>query len=399
MKKRITAFMLVLMLLSFSAFADSGDAITDFGVRWLSLDSVANSENPVFSPASAYFALSMLALGAKEETLDEIRLITGDENAACELMNALMQERGETKLSIANSTWLDLKYELNNEYAEKLSKGLKAEAFRLKLSSAEVVEQLNAWVNEKTEGMIPRTINEPFTENTALALASTVYFNGSWLHEFMPEATRKRDFTLDNGETVEAQFMNTTAPFGYLEQDDGSKCVVMKYSDGDTAMLAILPPSGVKASEYIHELNAEAVKGMLSSAEKNRLQLIIPKIEASGDYDLVDVLKDLGIKSAFDMNKSDLSGILDDPSIPLWVSDALHKAKLSMGEKGTEAAAVTVIAIAAGSAPGYTPPPCVQFDRSFIYMLMDLRTSSALFMGIVNDPSRFDLSTQEMVLE
>ncbi len=396
MKKRVAALMLALIMLSFPAFADSGDALTDFGVKWLSLDSVGGSENPVFSPASAYFALSMVALGAKGDTLDQIRALTGDENAARDLMSSLIEKRGETKISIANSAWLDHKYELNADYSEKLAEGLSAEAFKLKLSSEEAVERINAWVNEKTEGMIPKTISEPFSDDACLALASTIYFNGSWLHDFAPENTLERTFVRDDGEYVKAQFMETTAPFGYCENGDGSKCVTMKYTDGDTAMLAILPPSGVKASEYIRRLNAEAINGILSSAESKTINLVIPKIEASGDYDLVETLKALGVTDAFDMNKSDLSGMLSDPSVPVWVSKALHKAKLSMGEKGTEAAAVTIMAMAAGSAPGYTPPPSVRFERSFIYMLMDLRTNSALFMGIVNDPSLFDLSEQNV---
>ena len=101
---------------------------------------------------------------------------------------------------------------------------------------------------------------------------------------------------------------------------------------------------------------------------------------------LNDSLKKIGIKRAFDAGKADFSpaGKSKDGE-NLYLSFVLQEAVISVAEKGTEAAAATIGGISAGSAltPG---KPVVNFDRSFLYMIVDLDTETPLFMGIMDEP-------------
>ena len=66
--------------------------------------------------------------------------------------------------------------------------------------------------------------------------------------------------------------------------------------------------------------------------------------------------------------------------IHIFLSQVIHAAKIEVNEKGTEAAAATVVA-----APGAGAPPeegiTLVFDRPFLYGIMDLQNGVPLFLG------------------
>lgn len=61
---------------------------------------------------------------------------------------------------------------------------------------------------------------------------------------------------------------------------------------------------------------------------------------------------------------------------------AVHKAVLTIDERGTEAAGATVF-----EAIPMSVPPDVNFDSPFIFMIIDTQTQSPLFVGKVIDPT------------
>ena len=63
----------------------------------------------------------------------------------------------------------------------------------------------------------------------------------------------------------------------------------------------------------------------------------------------------------------------------------LHKVFVEVDEEGTEAAAATAVVMGRGA--GAAPQPIeLRFDRPFLFVLSDLRTGAALFIGRVSDP-------------
>jgi len=64
-----------------------------------------------------------------------------------------------------------------------------------------------------------------------------------------------------------------------------------------------------------------------------------------------------------------------------------HKTHIKVGEVGTEATAATVIGIVATGAP-MAEPPVIQFNRPFLYFIMEKQSEVILFLGILSDPSQ-----------
>lgn len=72
----------------------------------------------------------------------------------------------------------------------------------------------------------------------------------------------------------------------------------------------------------------------------------------------------------------------------MFVSKAIHKAFVDVGEEGTEAAAATVIIAVTRSGHSRVPLP-IEFhcDRPFIFIIRDNHTKNLLFMGSYLNPS------------
>jgi serine protease inhibitor len=68
----------------------------------------------------------------------------------------------------------------------------------------------------------------------------------------------------------------------------------------------------------------------------------------------------------------------------LAVSDAIHRANITVDERGTEAAAVTGIAFAVCGRCG---PTAVRADHPFAFAIVHRPTKTPLFIGHVADPT------------
>jgi serpin B len=109
--------------------------------------------------------------------------------------------------------------------------------------------------------------------------------------------------------------------------------------------------------------------------------LLLPKYEIANKLELKDALIALGIP-LFD--GAPLTGGLLESDIPVWLSDAIHKAMIRVDEKGTTAAAVTIL-ICDGGCPQPTSPFEMTCDKPFMFVLEDY--NQLLFTGVVNNPA------------
>ncbi len=91
----------------------------------------------------------------------------------------------------------------------------------------------------------------------------------------------------------------------------------------------------------------------------------------------------MGMVDAFS-GGANFSGMTGD-SREFFISDVLHKAFVSVDEKGTEAAAATAVMITL-SAEIDKPIPVI-VDRPFIFLVYDIETGTILFIGRVMDPT------------
>jgi serpin B len=110
--------------------------------------------------------------------------------------------------------------------------------------------------------------------------------------------------------------------------------------------------------------------------------VVLPKFKLENTLELNQPLKSLGMKTAFDPEKADFSGMFSDRH---YISEVRQKAFVEVNEEGTEAAAVTEIALEAGAMPEMNPQKPFEMivNRPFLFAIVDARSEMILFMGVI----------------
>lgn len=365
--------------------------------------SLENKEsNPVVSPLSAYFALSLVAEGADGDTKTQFDALLGNSMRRTrigQLMLSLQDVSGSTKLSIADSVWLDDDFEANASWLSKMVNSYQAEVYRAGLSTDAARVSMNNWISNRTNGMIPSLFNKNLSEESRLVLMNTIYLKAKWQKTFQEGATYPREFTNENGETIKTDFLNRyESNYNYFETEEADG-VILPYDDGNLCMIAIRPQNGQTARQLAQSLTAETVTSYLTDAESTYMNLHLPKFTIGYSLQMNDVLKKLGLTDAFDGEKADLSALgtgTKETDGNLFISDVLQKVKVVVDEEGTEAAAVTaVISETTSALIDENQPLEVDFNEPFVYAIVASKTPFGeknkehvpLFLGVVTDLS------------
>lgn len=361
-------------------------SVQQFGYELL--EQYLSEKNPVMSPASAYVMLGMVGNGAKGTTLKEFQKVLGTDmvSAAQSLMEALPQQKDGTTLTIANSAWMDDEFTPKKKWLQTAQKQFQSEVFQENLDTNAVKNKINTWVSDRTNHLIPKLLDKKLDKETRLALVNALYFHADWQQKFHAEGTGEADFHLDNGKVKKVDMMHATIREGAYFKDDASEGVVLPYQDSNYAFVAVKPAKEESIRDWYASYSAEKLAALIDSREEKTVELALPKFEMRCRMTLNDSLKKMGIKRAFDEKKADLSLLGKSQNDEnLYLSFVLQEAVISVAEEGTEAAAATIGAIAAGTA--FIPDmPVVHFDRSFLYMIMDMESGAPVFMGVVDQP-------------
>ena len=115
------------------------------------------------------------------------------------------------------------------------------------------------------------------------------------------------------------------------------------------------------------------------------MRYYLPRFQLEYEILLNDTLKKLGMASAF-RKGANFSKMIEEAD-PLWISKVLQKTFLEVNEKGTEAAAATVIEVVTESAAVEVNPPFyMEVNRPFFFAITDEETGVILFMGAIENP-------------
>ncbi|KFP84854.1 Alpha-1-antiproteinase 2, partial [Acanthisitta chloris] len=346
--------------------------------------------NVFFSPISISTAFAMLAVGAKSTTLAQIFEGLGFDNLTetrihnmhdsfHKVLSVLNCADANITLNIGNALFTAIGFEPQESYLQNTKQFYDVNVFSTDFHEPEEAQkQINKYVAEKTKGKIPELVGG-LDPSTVLVLVNYIYFKAAWENSFDPLLTYEDDFFVDTNTTVRVNMMQRDSIFdSYYDQDLSCEVVELPY-EGTTRALLILPDDG-KMKQVEDALSKETLCKWDSKFVTRSLNLKLPKFSISGSYSVKNLFKEMGITEVFSGN-ADLSGI--SGSHNLHVSEAIHKALLEVDETGTEAAGATAVIFTRVFYPSVT----ITFNRPFIILISDKRTSSTLFMGKIVDPT------------
>ncbi len=353
---------------------------------------LADGKNTLVSPESVLFALGMTQSGAKGETLRQMqKVLCGDLDTETfnKNMNKLMtsaSKSGDFKFGIANSVWVrDMQdMTLTEQFAKNCKEIYNAELFKAPFND-ETLKQMNNWVSDKTDKMIP-SILDNLEPSTAAVLLNCIAFDAKWEKPYdKKDVVDNREFTLQDGKKVNCSMMNSEEKL-YVS-DENAQGFIKNYKGGKYAFMAILPNEGVSLSDYVNSLTADKfAKLYAGKTDAYKVFASMPKFKYDYGKNLNDTLKQMGITDAFDDSKADFSGMTEQQK--LFISNVFHKTHIEVDELGTKAAAATAVMMdVSGAIPADDNQKYINLDRPFAYAIMDTETGLPVFMGTVCDPT------------
>jgi serpin B len=180
--------------------------------------------------------------------------------------------------------------------------------------------------------------------------------------------------------------MHRTGEMTYLEQA-GTKGVLLPYVDERFAFFAVLPEDGQDPRQLVADADGSVLSQLFDSARSVPVTLSLPQFEVNYSDSLVDEMKALGMGVAFGA-EADFSLMTPERSKDLFITEIRHKTYFKINEVGTEAAAATLVEIGKTAVPG--ADIVLDFNRPFLYGIVDQNTGMPVFIGILENPAAAD---------
>lgn len=365
-------------------FTKCNRELTNCGLN-LFRESYAPDKNTLISPLSVLYALSMTANGAKGDTLAQMEAVFGLDVETLNLWLSSYSDELSGELKLANSIWFrdSQRFTVNEDFLQTNADYYGAGIFKTPFDEG-TCKEINAWVEEHTDGMIQDILNE-IPDGAVMYLVNALAFDAQWQEIYSESDIRDGEFTTQWGYSREVEMMYSEESL-YLS-DEYAQGFIKPYEGGRYAFAALLPNPGVTVEEYLESLTGEHLQEMLSAPNETKVKTALPKFEAEYDVEMSDILKAMGMTDAFDGGKADLSGIGHSDNGNLFINRVLHKTYICVDGKGTKAGAATAVEVNDECAIVEPDFYMVYLDRPFLYMLIDLETNLPFFMGAMMDPT------------
>ena len=332
----------------------------------------------VLSPLSITYALGMLNNGADGRTLQEINQTLGFGKAGADAINAFCQKMlkeantldAKTKALIANTIFVNegMDYRLQNGFIDLVNTYYNAQPQNRDFNDGETMNVINQWASDHTEGMIPTVLDTLTYDPFAVSyLLNALYFKGMWSSPFNADETQYEPF----GRGSDVPMRHKTEGFGYAA-NDLYQAVKLPYGNGAYLMTVFLPREDKTVGDVLNSLNGTNWQPQFQLTE---LDLKLPRFETSTNQDLVKIMSDLGMPTAF----KEYAEFPYFCNVPVCIGKMFQVAKIKLDEQGTEAAAVTVIGV---ESTGMPPVPTPFYaNRPFLYIISEQSTGTIFFIG------------------
>jgi len=344
--------------------------------------------NVFISPFSVSVALQMVANGAAGDTRTEMENALGTSalspdalNGASKELNRSLNSQTNAILNLADGIWYQEGLRLKPDFAAINRRFFQASLAPVDFKNPNSAKTINDWADERTHGKIKDIVQWPFDPLTRMILANAIYFKGTWARPFEKSATKAGPFYEADGASQSVPMMWQRGRFSYQE-GDGFQAVRLPYAGGRLWMNLFLPVTNSSPAKLLSKLTGAAWRDEIERGFMDRDGTVaLPRFRLEYQVSLNDSLKALGIRHAFE--DADFSAMAAEP---LFISQVKQKSYVAVNEQGTEAAAVTTVAMEKALLMRPISPFEMMVDRPFFFVIEDRETQSILFMGLVYRP-------------
>ena len=363
-----------------------GKSLTTLGAQLaVRLEARAPHGNLVLSPASLAIAFAMLregATGASAQQIDSVLHLPANRSDA---FNALLRSFSDVGpgnvLSTGDGIFVAQHYAVERTFLQALQRSYNAGVYRTTFPDP-ATDQVNAYVSKQTHGLIPSVVGpNTFDAGTVMALVNTLYMNARWAAPFDPHLSQESAFTTSTGDHVQVKFMRYDEPRAMqYASSAGWQAVRLPYR-GDRLSMLVLVPRG--STDPVKLLAPSVLDRLATGMKTAQVALSLPRWSFESQLDsLPATLQAMGLHAPF--GPGGFPKVTTDRSFSL--ANVIQDARIQVGERGTVAAAATLLMMA-GSEPDWSTIKIVDADHPFAYAVVDNATGVPLFEGTVGDPA------------
>ena len=349
--------------------------------------------NTLISPLSISLALTMLLLGSEGQTKEQLEEALGfqtDDDDILEMVKALYckYNKRSVEFKVSHCICPSESFQMSAQYKRRIATAFCCQMQNLdfKKDAEGSRKTINEMISDFTNGKIENLISK-LTPETTCMLVSCIYFKGNWDIKFHAQATRSANFyCAEDKQPSTVEMMSLVNDLKFYHSDAKKfKSVKLHYDKKDFSLIIILPDEQYGLNDVIQELDARTIE-YLKDYNKFKFRYIdlkLPKFKMESNTKLIDSLRLLGVKDAFDEKAANFSSMSEDAlqaDSRLYVSELVHKVFVDVNEEGTEAAAATAPEIGPALQDRPEPIPFV-VDHPFVFMI--LFKSQTLFLGKV----------------
>lgn len=350
--------------------------------------------NQFYSPYSIHQALSMAMNGNEGDVLEEFIRVLRFEGMSLEEANKasksltkfLLELDPKVRLSIANAIWYKQGFTVNPNFAETVRNTFSAEVAGLDMANPQSVNVINNWIERNTQGLI-KDMLDPIPSNAVMYLVNAIYFKADWKYRFNTSNTQRAAFRISPQQEVTVDMMRMSEPATIKYFTDGQlDYLEIPYSTGHYNM-GVITSSGFELEEKLLRFSFEDLELWREQAREANLILEMPKFKMR--YRMKEMNEDLmalGLEKPFNPSPNNFTKLFANPTESMYISRVIHDALIEVDEKGSEAAAATIVEVGVTSV-GPNQPRVFRLDKPFVFFIQDNHSGAILFMGKLGNPA------------
>lgn len=200
-----------------------------------------------------------------------------------------------------------------------------------------------------------------------------MYFKADMVYPFDPKSTVDRTFHSSEGD-FSIPFMAGEFEIRY-ESNEVYSAISLPLGNSKFCLSVYLPQAERDIAEVIPRIKESS--GF--SSDTKDVIVVMPKFKTRSAMDVKPALKKMGVSYIF--GPCDFQNMLEY-SLPLMIGSVLHKATISVNEKGIEAAAATNSSIWGSSTLDDRTTYYFTADHPFVYLIQEKTSGVVLFSGV-----------------
>ncbi|XP_049884514.1 uncharacterized protein LOC126379741 [Pectinophora gossypiella] len=368
---------------------------------WTLTKRVASSSNENFllSPLGLKLALAILTEAATGNTQAELSNVLGfdlDRVLVRRKFSAIIESLQNSKsdqyiLNLGNRIYVDDIAEPRQRFAAIAQEFYKTELTKIDFDNPAVAARdINNWVANKTDGHITNLVGEDDITGMVVLVLNTLYFKGTWRHQFAPNATKLAPFYVSPTVQKQVPFMNVRDNFYYADSTKyDAKILRMPYKGMKFSMYIIVPNSLTGLPRILNGLSD--LRSELYYLQEHVVDVTLPKFQFDYTSLLDGILKELGIRQAFEDTAS-FPGIARGQSLlqRLRISKVLQRSGIEVNEIGSIAYSATEISLVNKFGEDAESNRELIANKPFLFFIQDEATRQLLFTGRVSNPALVD---------